>query len=129
MSSVTVSTLDVRPRGGCVGAEVTGVDLRTPLPDSSLVEIRRLLDDHLVLFFPGQALDDEQHLAVALQFGEPYVHPLGRMAGRTSAGVEHIIDSVEHPPYQDKWHTDVSFDPHPPVYGTLPSDRYPVAGW
>jgi taurine dioxygenase len=128
MSRVTMTTLNVRALGGCIGAEVTGIDLRTPLPDSRLGEIRYLLDDHLVLFFPGQALDDEDHLAFALRFGEPYVHPLGRTAGRTSAGVEHIIDSVEHPPYQDKWHTDVSFDPHPPVYGTLRAIDIPSKG-
>jgi taurine dioxygenase len=81
-----------------------------------------------VVFFPGQALADDEHLAFALCFGEPYIHPIGRTAGRSSVGVEHIVDSVEHPPYQDKWHTDVSFDPHPPVYGTLRAIDIPSRG-
>jgi taurine dioxygenase len=104
------------------------MDLRAPLSDALLDEIRGLLDEHLVLFFPGQALDDDAHLAFALGFGAPYVHPLGRTAGRTSAGVEHIVDSVERPPYQDKWHTDVSWDPEPPVYGTLRAVEIPSRG-
>jgi taurine dioxygenase len=123
-----ITALRVRPRGGCIGAEVTGVDLGAPLTDASLGELRDLLDEHLVLFFPGQALDDDQHLACALRFGLPYVHPLGRTAGQTSAGVEHIVDSVERPPFQDKWHTDVSWDSQPPVYGTLRAIEIPSRG-
>jgi taurine dioxygenase len=128
MTTPTMTTLTVRPLGGCIGAEVTGVDLREPLTNAMVSEARRLLDEHLVLFFPGQALDDDSHLAFALRFGEPYIHPLGRVAGRTSAGVEHIVDSVERPPYQDKWHTDVSWDPSPPVYGTLRAIDIPSRG-
>jgi taurine dioxygenase len=128
MTKSALTALKVRPLGGYIGAEVTGVDLREPLPDAALAEIRQLLDEHLVVFFPAQALDDDQHLRFALGFGEPYIHPLGRTAGRTSAGVERIVDSVEHPPYQDKWHTDVSFDPYPPVYGTLRAVDIPSKG-
>jgi taurine dioxygenase len=128
MTNTATTSVTVRPLGGGIGAEVTGVDLRAPLPDATLGEVLRLLDEHLVVFFPGQALDDDAHLAFALRFGEPYVHPLGRVAGRTSAGVEHIVDSVDHPPYQDKWHTDVSWDPSPPVYGTLRAIDIPSRG-
>ncbi|HUJ66975.1 MAG TPA: TauD/TfdA family dioxygenase [Acidimicrobiales bacterium] len=128
MTRSTMTALQVRPLAGCIGAEVTGVDLREPLPGATLDEIGHLLDEHLVVFFPGQALDDSQHLTFARRFGEPFIHPLGRVAGRTSAGVEHIIDSLEHPPYQDKWHTDVSFDPNPPVYGTLRAIDIPSRG-
>jgi taurine dioxygenase len=128
MTESTMTAVRARPLAGCIGAEVSGVDLRAPLPGETLDEIRHLLDEHLVVFFPGQSLDDDAHLAFALCFGEPYIHPLGRVAGRTSVGVEHIVDSVEHPPYQDKWHTDVSFDPHPPVYGTLRAIDIPSRG-
>jgi taurine dioxygenase len=124
----STTTLTVRPLGGCIGAEVTGIDLRTPLSSAALGEIRHLLEEHLVVFFPGQSLDDDAHLTFALGFGQPYIHPIGRTAGRSSAGVEHIIDSVEHPPYQDKWHTDVSFDPNPPEYGTLRAIEIPPRG-
>jgi taurine dioxygenase len=128
MAESTTTSLEVRPRGGCIGAEVTGVDLAAPVPEHVVDHIRDLLHEHLVLFFPGQALDDDAHLTVALRFGAPYVHPLGRLAGHTTAGVEHIIDSVERPPYQDRWHTDVSWDPNPPVYGTLRAIDIPSKG-
>ncbi len=120
-------SLNATPRAGRLGADVHGADLRAPLPPAALDGIRRLLVEHLVLFFPEQHLDDEQQLAFALQFGEPYTHPLGRGLGR-EVRCERIVDDIEHPPYQDKWHTDVSWDFTPPVYGTLRAIDIPSRG-
>jgi taurine dioxygenase len=61
-------------------------------------------------------------------FGTPYVHPIGRILGATDARVERIIDSSESRPYQDRWHTDVSFDPVPPTVGTLRAVEIPEYG-
>jgi taurine dioxygenase len=122
------STLAVAPRAGHLGADVRGLDLRRPLAADVLEDVRRLLDEHLVLFFPDQHLDDDQQLAFALQFGEPYVHPIARASGRDAAGCEHIVDDPEHPPFQDRWHTDVSWDLTPPSYGTLRAIDLPPRG-
>ncbi|HEV8298957.1 MAG TPA: TauD/TfdA family dioxygenase [Acidimicrobiales bacterium] len=115
------------PCGGRLGAIVHGADLRRPLTTGLRHAIEALLYEHLVLFFPEQHLDDEQQLAFAGQFGGPYTHPLGRGAGR-AVRCEHIVDDVEHPPYQDKWHTDVSWDDSPPTYGTLRAIDLPSRG-
>ena len=127
MSTVTTS-LTVSPRAGHLGAEVTGVDLRRPLDGRAG---RRgsgpCSTEHLVLFFPGQSIDDDQQTAFALGFGEPYVHPIGRASGSTG-GCEHIVDDVDHPPFQDRWHTDVSWDETPPTYGTLRAIDLPSRG-
>jgi len=128
---VTTSTaLTVTPRAGHLGADVAGIDLRTPLEPASVAELLALLDQHLVLFFRGQHLDDEQQVAFALAFGEPYTHPIGRAngAGGRPPRCEHIVDDAEHPPYQDKWHTDVSWDFTPPTYGTLRAIDLPSRG-
>jgi taurine dioxygenase len=128
------SSLAVRPLAGALGATVDGVDLAVELADPTVAELQGLLDEHLVLFFPAQpdggGVDDEQQYRFATRFGSPYAHPIGRMLGRTAADVrvEHIVDSVEHPPYQDKWHTDVSWDPQRPVYGTLRACVLPSRG-
>jgi taurine dioxygenase len=124
----TATDLHVTPRAGHLGADVTGVDLSDPFDAETRARVRALLDEYLVLFFPGQQLNDDEQLAFALQFGEPYVHPIGRANGRTTAGCEHIVDDAEHPPYQDKWHTDVSWDSTPPVYGTLRAIDLPPKG-
>ncbi len=106
---------------------VRGIDLRRPLDDATRAEFVALLDQHLVLVLPDQDIDDEQQLAFALQFGGPYVHPLGRGSG-AAPRCEHIVDDVDHPPYQDEWHTDVSWDDAPPVYGTLRAVDLPSRG-
>jgi taurine dioxygenase len=128
MSAMTsTTTLSVSPLAGHLGAEVTGIDLREPPGEARTAELKALLDEHLVLFFPGQDIDDAQQLAFALSFGDPYVHPIGRTSG-AKVGCEHIVDDEEHPPFQDRWHTDVSWDVTPPVYGTLRAIDLPPKG-
>jgi taurine dioxygenase len=121
------SVKTVVARGGHLGADVVGVDLRHPLDPATVSELRSALAEHLVLFFPGQFLDDAQQLRFAQYFGSPYVHPLGRGSGREGR-CERIVDDLEHPPYQDKWHTDVSWDDAPPTYGTLRAIDMPTRG-
>lgn len=126
MTSTT--SLSVSLLAGHLGAEVHGIDLREPLDEARTDQLRGLLDEHLVLFFPGQDLDDDQQLAFALRFGEPYLHPIARANGAVTAGCEHIVDDAEHPPFQDRWHTDVSWDVTPPAYGTLRAIDLPPKG-
>src|SRR6266567_8469915 len=114
-ASMATPTITVTPKGGALGAEVRGIDLSTP-GDADITRVLELLRQHLVLFFPDQHLDDDAHLAFALRLGTPYVHPIGRVLGRTDASVEHIVDDADHPPFQDGWHTDVSWDPEPPAF-------------
>jgi taurine dioxygenase len=123
---MSTTTVTVTPTGGRLGASVTGVDLRDP-SDDDVRRIIGLLDEHLVLVFAGQDLDDDGQFAFACRLGRPYTHPLARVAGREPR-CEHIVDDVEHPPYQDIWHTDVSWDPEPPTYGTLRAVDLPSRG-
>ncbi len=53
------------------GARVTGVDLREPLTDEVVEEIRAAIDDYSFLCFPDQPFDDEHQLAVTAALGEP----------------------------------------------------------
>jgi taurine dioxygenase len=124
----TVADVQVKPIGGALGARVDGIDLSRPLTAETRQRLFELLDQHLVLFLPAQGLDDEQHLTFATALGDPYVHPLSRAAGQDDVAVGHIVDSVEHPPYQDRWHTDVSWDVRPPDYGTLRAIEMPSKG-
>lgn len=119
--------MDVTPAAGHLGAVVTGLDLRRATP-SEIDAIRALIAEHLVLVFPGQgAMTDDEQVGFTRHFGEPYVHPLARALG-ASFGAGHIVDDADHPPYQDKWHTDVSWDPAPPTYGTLRMVERPPRG-
>lgn len=121
------TTVAVEPTSGHLGATVRGLDLRRPLSDTERDDVSRLLDEHLVLHFPDQDLDDDTQLAFALQFGGPYVHPLAR-GHQSEPRCERIVDDVDHPPYQDIWHTDVSWDAESPTYGTLRAVDLPPRG-
>ncbi|MFB9586200.1 TauD/TfdA dioxygenase family protein [Streptomyces goshikiensis] len=67
------SAVEVRPVAGHTGAEITGVDLARPLDDTAVAAIRAALLRWKVVFFRGQDLDHEAHLAFARRFGEPVV--------------------------------------------------------
>lgn len=123
-----LSEITITPAAGRLGAIVEGLDLSQPVDGDVVEGLRSLLDEHLVLFFPGQDLDDEAHLAFALRFGDFYVHPLARVNGATSPQCGHIVDDVDHPPFQDNWHTDVSWDPEPPTHGCLRMIDRPASG-
>ena len=122
------TTISVQPAAGALGAVVRGFDLRSPLSDLERHHIHELLLEHLVLFFPEQYLDDTQQLDFALQYGEFYVHPLARASGRLEPGAGHIVDDADHPPFQDRYHTDVSWDNSPPTFGVLRMIERPARG-
>jgi len=123
-----MSGLAIQRVTGTLGAVVEGIDLTAPLAAETVAQLEDALFEHLVLFFPGQHLDDPQQEVFARHFGVPYTHPLGRLYGNHEAKVERIIDSSESHPYQDRWHTDVSFDHQPPAIGTLRAIEIPVFG-
>lgn len=61
--------ITVTPLHPHVGAEVKGVDLRTPLPPETVRAIVEAFDRHAVLVFPGQAITNEQQVAFTRNFG------------------------------------------------------------
>lgn len=121
------ATLTVRPAAGALGAIVEGFELHRRLLPDEVDQVHQLLLDHLVLFFPRQDLDDDEHMRFALNFGDYYTHPIAR-AGSHSPRVGHIVDDADHPPFQDEYHTDVSWDSQPPTFGILRMIARPVSG-
>ncbi|MCH2630317.1 MAG: TauD/TfdA family dioxygenase [Nisaea sp.] len=70
-----LNSIKVSKRHPFIGAEVTGVDLRTPLDEDAFDKIHSLWMENLVLIFPNQLVSDEQHIKFANQFGNLEVHP------------------------------------------------------
>ena len=64
----------VKRLAGALGAEVTNVDL-TIATDADINQVNELLLEHKVLFFPGQTMSPEQHVAFGHNFGELEDHP------------------------------------------------------
>ena len=117
----------IAPLNGAIGAEVHDVDLRD-VTDELVEEVRAALVEHLVLFVPGQELDDEDQRSFAAAFGAPYLHPLTRIRPDAEWRAEHIVDDADHPPFQDQWHTDVTWDTNPPRFAVLRAIDLPERG-
>ena len=72
---MAASELRIEPLGASLGAEVRGVDLHQALDAATVAELRRLVLDRLVLFFPEQFLTPDEQRAFMRRFGEVEAHP------------------------------------------------------
>ena len=66
--------ITVKRLSNALGAEVSGVDLRNPLPEPVVAEIRQAWLDHVILLFRGEPLTHEQHIAFSRQLGALETH-------------------------------------------------------
>jgi taurine dioxygenase len=114
-------TISVRELAPALGAEVSGIDLRSALSDQQVHEIRTALVRHLVLFFPGQPLTDQQQVDLSSHFGEVQEALRGGF-------FSFMEDTATDPPQSDMWHTDVSNRPEPPIYGFINALDMPSSG-
>lgn len=95
--------MDVVKLHPALGAEVRGLDLTRPIADADATAMRNALDDHIVVVFRGQDLDEDAQLAAARVFGK--VAERRRPAGRGPGGdydtpfmlVTNIIDPEGKP--------------------------------
>lgn len=109
------------------GARIDGIDFAAGLDDATLDAIATALHDHQVVAIDAQAMTAEQHLAVALHFGEPEQHATSYF--QRIDGVEHItvIDS-EAGDRADSWHADETFLSQPPLVNFLHAKILPDCG-
>jgi taurine dioxygenase len=139
--TLTSDSVDLRttPLSATIGAEIRGVDLTRPLSDTTVRELRDRLLQYKVIFFPGQHLEPDQHVALARNFGEPTpAHPvLPGLDGfpevfeidysRAAQLRESYGDVVDR--YDGlSWHTDVTFVERPPLGSILNAVVIPAAG-
>ncbi|MEM9683586.1 MAG: TauD/TfdA family dioxygenase, partial [Pseudomonadota bacterium] len=60
--------ITVEPLSGALGAEISGVDIAAPIDQATFDEIRKAWNNHLVVFFRDQPLDD----AALMTFGKRF---------------------------------------------------------
>ncbi len=116
---------EIRPLAAALGAEVTGL----PLAGAGRAEVDAvlaLLGRHRVLFFPGQHLTLEQHVALAEQLGPLEAHPNLRNTALDHPSVFELAASSGG--IADEWHTDLTFLPSPSVMSVLNMIRCPEVG-
>lgn len=130
--------LDVVPLSGSIGAVIRGLDLRT-LDDDTVAAVRRVWLERKVVFFTGQDLSPEEHLAFATRFGEPTEgHPVvpGLPDRPEVFEIDYTAARQLYSTYGDvstrargiSWHTDVTFVKRPPLGSILRAVVVPPAG-
>jgi len=120
--------ISVEPVSPVVGAEVSGIDLSSPLDDETVEEVRRALLDHLVLFFHDQDIDFESHKAFARHFGDLHVHPGASLKGNNAELVRIYADDKSKMVAGERWHSDLTCDPLPPMGSILHMHVLPPCG-
>jgi alpha-ketoglutarate-dependent 2,4-dichlorophenoxyacetate dioxygenase len=133
----------VKPLHPVFAAEVSGIDLRGPIPADAFAEIDAAFDRHAVLVFPGQRLSEAQQVAFSEHFG-----PLEKSvnyAGETTHGDRAKITDISNVdaegqimPEGDRrlmfsrgnqlWHTDSSFKHIPAKCSLLHAYEIPPEG-
>ena len=102
-----------------IGAEIRGLDLSTPLSDEEHKELRRALHDWMVLVFPEQALNADQHKDLGRRFGDLHVHPRLRGAKIPHPEILPVHTNADSPfTPGDGWHADVTCE-EIPLWGSM----------
>ena len=122
-------TITVKPQPTGFGAEITGLDLSTPLPAAVMAEVRAAWAAHGVVAFPGQPLSLDALEAFTLAMGgfghDPYIKPMD--------GHPNVLELRREPDekatnFGAGWHSDWSFQATPPAATLLRSEVIPPVG-
>ena len=115
------SDFTVAPVSPALGAEVVGLDVSRPLDPPALAIVRDAFQDHHLLCFRDQRLDDYQLVAFSTQFGPLETFPekdktKGKVEVYNVANVspegEHLAEDDPRVIFQrnnGRWHTDSSY--------------------
>ena len=118
--------LEITRLSGSLGAEVRGLDLTRATADDAAT-LEGLLMEHLVLFFPNQALSPDEHIAFGSLFGKLEGHP-------------NLALDAERPEFfelaayggagavADEWHSDLTCEANPSTYAILHMKKSPDIG-
>jgi taurine dioxygenase len=137
-----IASLTITPLQPTIGAEISGIDLRTPLSDDGRDAIKTALLKYKVIFFRDQHIDRRQHLAFAKRFGSIYTppYPANRLIDVDGESGLHLIaadkeerkfyESLKRPgEIRDGYHTDTNWRVVPSWGAVLRAvDLPPVGG-
>jgi alpha-ketoglutarate-dependent taurine dioxygenase len=88
-------SLKVQPLQPTIGAEIYGIDLRSPLSTELRDQIKAALLDYKVVFFRDQYLNRDQQIAFAQQFGSIYTPPYAAAKPIDGAAGLHLVAATK----------------------------------
>ena len=125
-SSTTASSLEVTRLSGSLGAELRGIRL-AQAGRTDADAILALLLEHQVLFFPGQHLTPDEHIAFGRLFGKLESHPnLSFDSQRPEFFELHAVSGAGA--IADEWHSDLTCQAQPSVIAILHMVKCPPVG-
>jgi taurine dioxygenase len=121
-------TIQVTPTTPHIGAEIAGIDLAGPLGNRQVDELHDALATHQVLFFRDQRLDYDSAKAFGRHFGDLHIHPNTPGPDGHPEILPIHADANSKRIAGERWHSDVSCDPEPPLGSILYLHTVPPVG-
>jgi taurine dioxygenase len=125
--AVTFTRIGIKPLSPVIGAEIEGIDLREAQDEATIAEIRAALVRHRVVFFRGQDISIEQHIAFARRFGELEIHP-ATPKDQPDPEVLRIVHDDKSKGRENNWHSDVTWRTEPSLGSILRARTVPEVG-
>ncbi|MEQ9488257.1 MAG: TauD/TfdA family dioxygenase [Alphaproteobacteria bacterium] len=122
--------MEIHKLTGFMGAEVSGVDLKTPVAANLAAALNTALADHHMIVFRGQYLTIEEQKRLTLTFGPlmrlPYVVPMDD--DPDVIAVRKLAEEVKTGVFGGDWHSDFSFLENPPAGSIMNAVDVPDVG-
>jgi taurine dioxygenase len=119
--------MNVKRVAGAIGAELQAINLADGIDGELAATLRRLLNEHEVLFLRDQAISAADQKALAEVFGPLQTHPAyGTVEGFPEVMI--LESTRDNPSKIEVWHSDMTFRQHPPSVTVLRGITIPEVG-
>ncbi|HET6606591.1 MAG TPA: TauD/TfdA family dioxygenase [Rhodopila sp.] len=125
---MSYTTIQVKPVTPILGAEISGIDLTAALSNQQVDDLHSALAQHQVLFFRDQTIGLDQQKALGRQFGDLHIHPNTPGPEGHPEILPIHADGRSKRINGERWHSDVSCDPEPPLGSILYLHTVPPVG-
>lgn len=133
MTTMTASTIEIRPIDAPIGAEIVGVDFSRTLDKDVLRQIDDAWSRYTVLVFRNQTLTPEQQIRFGAQFGPLEIH-VAKNALLPGYPEILVVSNVKNEAGEDigladagqTWHTDTSYRKRPSRGSILHALEIPI---
>src|SRR6476469_2768425 len=123
-AGVTVTKVGVH-----LGAQISGIDLRSPLPDEQFKVVEAALVEHALIIFRRQDISSSNLMDFGRRFNELTVQPFAPNEGKNAPELIKFRNDETTPPYgTDVWHSDETFRTEPPMATILCAKEVPAVG-